>query len=382
MKTVDGLFLHVGKRLGLSRLNTQQLDDVETERALDDGGEIARLVQGKGCLLEGRIHHPFLEPVQLAALFGGEGIRGVSLGQCGEIIARLGFGQHCFCFLLGRFLILAERDQDMGNMPTLRTLEQILVLIVVILGILFGDLDILGEVGRIQQQIVYFHLLVIHEVSAIGLVVLLQLVVGNLYVSHVVGRCQTHQTQIASLVVELVELLGFPLEGELGTQQGTHQLLAHHVLTQGVTEHFGGHAGTTDQLQVAIIVELAVLGKLGHGNDGLFDLFIADPQTQLASLAVQQRLIDQAIQHTAAELFHVIGVRGQLAECLSHLGFHAGALVAVGVLQCGCTDICAVDSGGGGTGRTIQVTTYTSQSKGEDDQAQDNLGYLALRPFA
>ncbi len=382
LQTGDGLFFHIGKRLGLGGFNPQQLDDVETERALHHAGEIASLVQGERGFLEGRIHHPFLEPVQLAAFFGREGIGRVSLGQRSEIITRLGFGQHGFCFLLGRFLVLAKRDQDVSHVATLGTLEQILVLIVVILGILLGDLDILGEVGSVQQQIVDLDLLVVHETGAIGLVVLLQLVVGGLNVSHVVGSSQTHQTQIASLVVELVELLRFALEGEFGAQQGAHQLLTHHVLTQGVTEHFRSHAGTTDQLQIAVIVELAVLGKLRHGHDGLLDLFVTDTQTQFTGLAVQQRLIDQAIQHTATELFHVIGVRGQLAECLSHLGFHAGALVTVGIFQCRSTDLGAIDGGGGGTGRAVQVTTYTSQGKGEDDQAQDNLGYLALRPFA
>ncbi len=270
----------------------------------------------------------------------------------------------------------------MSHVATLGTLEQILVLIVVILGILLGDLDIFGEVGGVQQQIVDLDLLVVHETGTIGLVVLLQLVVGDLNVSHVVGGSQTNQAQIASLVVELVELLRFTLEGEFGAQQGAHQLLTHHILTQGVTEHFGSHTSTTDQLKIAVIVELAVLGKLRHRYDGLLDLFIADAQTQFTGLAVQQRLIDQPIQHATAELFHVIGVRGQLAECLSHLGFHAGALVTVGIFQCRSTDLGAIDGGGGGTGRAVQVTTYTSQGKGEDDQAQDNLGYLALRPFA
>ncbi len=177
-------------------------------------------------------------------------------------------------------------------------------------------------------------------------------------------------------------MLGFTLERKFGAQQGAHQLLTHHVLAQGVTEHLGGHAGTADQLQVAIVVELALFGKLGHGDDGLLDLLIADPQTQFTGLAVKQGLIDQSVQYAATELFHVIGIGGQLIEGLPHLGLHAGALVAVGIFQCRGSDIRAVDGGGGGTGRTVQIATYTGQGKGEDNQAQDNLGHLALRPFA
>ncbi len=158
--------------------------------------------------------------------------------------------------------------------------------------------------------------------------------------------------------------------------------MAHHVLAQGLAEHLRGHAGAADELQVAVIVELAIFGKLGHGDDRLLDLLVTDSQTQFMGLAVQQRLIDQSVQHAAAELFHVLGIGGQLAEGFSHLGFHAGALVAVGIFQCGSTDIRAIDGSGGGTGRAVQVAAYTSQGKGENDQAQDNLGYLALRPFA
>jgi len=86
--------------------------------------------------------------------------------------------------------------------------------------------------------------------------------------------------------------------------------------------------------------------------------------------------------YATTELFHVVGVRSQLVEGLTHLGFHAGPLVAVGILQCGGTDVIAIDGGGGGTCRAIEVAAYTGQGKGEDDEAQDNLGYLALRPFA
>ena len=355
---------------------------MEAERALHHGGEIASLGQRERGFLEGRIHHPFLEPVELPALLRGEGIGGVGLGQRGEIVTRLGLGQHGLGFLLGGLFILAKRDQDVRHLTALGTLEQILMLVVVILGILLGDLDVLAKVRGIEQQIVDLDRLVVHEASAVGLVELLHLGIAHLDPVHIGGSGQTDQAQVTGLVVETIQLLGFTLEGELRSQHGAHQLLAHHVLAQGVAEHLGGHAGTANELQVAVIAELAVLGKLGHGDDGLLDLLIADAQTQGAGLVIDQRLIDQTVQHATAELFHVIGIGGQLVEGLTHLGFHAGPLIAVGILQCGGTDVIAVDGGGGGTCRAIEVAAYPGQGKGEDDQAQDNLGYLALRPFA
>ena len=382
LQTGDGFAHHIHERLGLGRLDGQQLDDVETERALHHSGEIPRLGQRKGRLLEGRIHHPFLEPVQFAALLGREGIAGVGFGQGSEVFTALDLGQQLVGLLLGRLLILAKGDQDVCHAATLGTLEQVLVLIVVILGILLGDLDVLAEVGGIEQQVVNLDLLVVHEATAVGLVELIHLGVAHIDLTHVGGGSQAHQAQVPGLVVEFVELLGLPLEGEFGAQQGAHQLLAHHILTQGVAEHLRRHAGAADQLQVAIVVELAVLGKLRHLHDGLLDLLVADAQAEGAGLVIDQRLIDQPVQHAAAELFHVVGVGGQLIEGLTHLGFHAGPLVAIGILQCGGTDLIAVDGSGGGTCRAIEVAAYTGQGKGEDDQAQDNLGYLALRPFA
>jgi len=278
--------------------------------------------------------------------------------------------------------LASERDQDVGHLAALGTLEQVLMLIIIILGILLGDLDVLAKGSSVQQQVIDLDRLVVHEAVAVGLVELLNLRIAHLDPVHIGRRGQAHQTQIPGLVVEPVELLGFTLEGEFGAQHGAHQLLTYHVLAQGVAEHLRRHTGTTDELQVALVAELAVFGEFRHGDDGLLDLLVTDAQAECTSLVIDQCLIDQPIQHATTELFHVVGVRSQLVEGLTHLGFHAGPLVAVGILQCGGTDVIAIDGGGGGTCRAIEVAAYTGQGKGEDDEAQDNLGYLALRPFA
>ena len=70
-------------------------------------------------MLEGRVHHPALEPIQHPTLAGGQGIGGLALGQLLERFASLEAGLQGVNLLLGDGLVLVG-DQDVRHLAALQ----------------------------------------------------------------------------------------------------------------------------------------------------------------------------------------------------------------------------------------------------------------------
>ena len=153
LQTGDGIAHHVHEGLGLGRPTASSLM-MEAERALHHGGEIASLGQRERGFSRRQDPSPLSNQSSSPALLSRrEGIGGKSaLASAAKMSPALALPARPGFLLSAAFSSLPKQDQGMRHLTALGTLEQILMLVVVILGILLGDLDVLPRFCGIESR--------------------------------------------------------------------------------------------------------------------------------------------------------------------------------------------------------------------------------------
>ena len=112
-------------------------------------------------------------------------------------------------------------------------------------------------------------------------------------------------------------MVGLARQHEIGTGYRIDQLLRRQLVTQRLRVLIGSHAHLIHDAAEAFVIKLAVrLEGLGL-EDGLFHLVVADAQAQFTGILIQQRFIDQTVQHLLTHGLHVVFVGRQLGELIA-----------------------------------------------------------------
>ena len=225
----------------------------------------------------------------------------------------------------------------------------------------------------IQLDVTHAELFRRHEI-----VFVLFVVAGNLLFGHRLLRRQrvnidSRFTHHALLSYQCRQLVGFTFQHKIGTGNTVNQLLGSELVTQRLGVLIGGHPHLVEDTVIAAVIKFAV-NLEGWGRENrLFNLLITDTQFQLTSVLIQQRLVDQTIQHLLTQGFHIAFIRCQLGVLIAQLLLHAITLAVEGVLELPTADFLVIHFCGVVIASANQVTTHAGQYERHDNDTENNL---------
>ena len=128
-----------------------------------------------------------------------------------------------------------------------------------------------------------------------------------------------------------------------------------------------------DNRVVAVVIKLAVHLERRRGENGLFNLIVADVELKLAGILIQQRFVNKTIQHLLTQRLHITFVRGQLGVLIAQLLLHAVTFAVERILELPAADLLAIHFGGEVIAPANQVTTHAGQNERHDNDTENNL---------
>ena len=107
------------------------------------------------------------------------------------------------------------------------------------------------------------------------------------------------------------QLVGFARQHKVGTGYGVDQLLSRQLITKRLRVLIRRHPHLINNTAEALVIKFAIrLESLGL-EDSLLHLVVADVETQLAGILIEQRLVNQTVQHLLTHGLHVIFIGRQ-----------------------------------------------------------------------
>ena len=108
------------------------------------------------------------------------------------------------------------------------------------------------------------------------------------------------------------QLVGFARQHKVGTGYGVDQLLSRQLITKRLRVLIRRHPHLINDTAEALVIKFAIrLESLGL-EDRLLDLVIADIETELTGVLIEQRFVNQTVQHLLTHGLHVIFISRQL----------------------------------------------------------------------
>ncbi|MNM84759.1 hypothetical protein D3C81_968570 [compost metagenome] len=323
---------HGFKRPGFRRLDAGQLDDVVAIVGLDHVADLA-ILERVHRVLERLDQRAPAHEAEVAALLGRARILRLLLRHVGKGRGMLAqFFQQPGRLVLGGLAfgsrrILRRGDQDMAGAALLVGTEARDIAFVVGLQLFRRDRLRGGKRFARQHQVFDLGLLRHRECRLVAVIVSLQRGGIGLYLGGVAGRLEHQRLHIALLVTHGDQALEQRLGHECRGGHRCAQLLRRQLEAHAGIELLGRHALRLQQLQVRLVVDLAVfrarqLGDRRQAADFLEQLGIRHGQVLARHGIGHHALQDQLVKYRLAgiralELARIIVVAEDLARTLA-----------------------------------------------------------------